>query len=146
MPRKRTTDTSKIAEWVGDQVYSSVDYYVVEPSLEIRLEYLKDIYKSLWSSIIEVYEQSNYRIDWSNIIESVEKACRLVAYYLVSQLKPYEPEEVRAKRAERIAGVLSDSIVIYLEGWRIGKYRYPKYERDLRVIEMILTLTPEELE
>ncbi len=146
MPVKRGTDTSRIATWVSDQVYASVDYYVVEPLMELRLEYLKEIYKGLWSSIIEVYEQSNYRIEWSNIVESVEKACRLVAYYLVSQLKPDEPEEVRVKRAERIASVLSDSVIVYLDGWRIGKYRYPKYERDLRVIEMILTLPPEELE
>jgi hypothetical protein len=109
MPRKpRKTDTARIAEWVGTATEMDVASYASVPDEKT----LRWMYRSIWRSILEVYDWSLGRIKPASLEEIVRKVADRVATDIVMSRYPQLPPD----RAEYYASLIAN--VIYSDIWR----------------------------
>jgi hypothetical protein len=147
------TDTSRIAEWVGSAVETSVTTYTTMPDERT----LRWMYRDLWRSILEVYEQSMYQIKVSNL----EEVVRLVADRIATDIILSKYPELSLDRALMYAKRIAD--VIYADIWRYvisylvarrlieeveyreERVRRPRYRRSHHIIYYVMRRIEEEL-
>jgi len=154
MPKRhRKTDTSRIAEWVGSAVETSVMTYATMPDEKT----LRWMYRDLWRSVLEVYEQSMYQIKVSNLEEVVRLVADRIAADIVLSKYPELPLDRALMYARRIADVIYTDvwryIISYLTARRLieeveyreEKVRRPRYRRSHHIIYYIMRRIEREL-
>ena len=154
MPRKpRKTDTSRIAEWVGGAVETSVTTYTTMPDEKT----LRWMYRDIWRSVLEVYEQSMYQIRTANLEEIVRLVADRVATDILLARYPELPPDRLYFWARRIADVIYTDIWRYIVSYlvtrrlieeieyREERVRRPRYRRSHHIIYYIMRRIEEEL-
>jgi hypothetical protein len=154
MPRKRRgTNTSRIAEWVGDTVEASVMTYATMPDERT----LRWMYRDIWRSILEVYEQSMHQIKTANLDEIVRLVADRVATDILLSRYPELPPDRLYFWARRIADVIYADVWRYIISYitarrliedvehREERVRRPRYRRSHHIIYYVLKRIEEEL-
>jgi hypothetical protein len=153
MPKKRRgTNTSRIAEWVSSAVETSVVTYTTMPDEKT----LRWMYRDLWRSILEVYEQSMYQIKVSNLEEVVRFVADRVATDIILSKYPELPLDKALMYAKRIADVIYTDVWRYIISYlvtrrlieeieyREERVRRPRYRRSHHIIYYIMRRIEEE--
>jgi hypothetical protein len=154
MPKKpRKTDTARIAEWVGDTADLYVSLYATTPDEKT----LRWMYRSIWRSILDVYEQSMDRIKPASLEEIVRKVADRVATDIIMSRYPELPLDRVEYYASRIANVIYSDVWRYIVSYltvRKGieeieykeeKIRRPRYRTSHHMIHYVLRKIEEEL-
>jgi hypothetical protein len=154
MPRKpRKTDTSRITEWVGDTVDLYVSLYASVPDDKT----LRWMYRSMWRSILEIYDQSHGNIKISSLEEITRKVAERVASDIVMLRHPELSIDKALKYISRIANIIYSDVWRYIISYltvrrgieevehREERVRRPRYRTSHNMIYYVLRKIEEEL-
>jgi len=154
MPKRpRKTDTARIAEWVGD----TIDLYVMLYAMTPHEDALRSLYKSMWRSILEVYDQSLGRIKMASLEEITRRVAERVSVDIIIHRHPELPVDRIEYYASRIANVIYADIWRYIVSYltvkrrieeveyRERKVRRPRYWTSHHMIYYVLRKIEEEL-
>jgi hypothetical protein len=151
--KPRKTNTARIAEWVGDAVNVSVTTYATLPDERT----LRWMYRDMWRSVLEVYEQSMHQIKTASLEEVVRLVADRVATDIILSRYPELPPDRLYFWARRVADVIYADIWRYISSYltarrlieevehREERVRRPRYRRSHHIIYYVMKRIEEEL-